>query len=64
MQIATSIWRLLYFAQGDSRDINGKLGWQFWTSIFEPIVNVLVLLAGFGFLIMMVYAFYIIVTGG
>ena len=64
MQIATSIWNLLYFVAWDSRDINGRLGWQFWTSIFEPIVNVLQLLAGFGFLLMMVYAFYTIVTGG
>ncbi len=64
MQIATSLWKLLYFEQGDGRDINGKLGWQFWTNVFEPIVNVLLLLAGFGFILMMVYAFYTIVTGG
>ncbi len=63
MQIATSLWKLLYFEQGDGRGINGKLGWQFWTNVFEPIVNVLLLLAGFGFILMMVYAFYMIITG-
>lgn len=62
MQIATSLWKLLYFE--DNRMPDGTLGWQFWTNVFEPIVNILLLLAGFGFILMMVYAFYIIVTGG
>ena len=63
MQIASSLWRLLYITDPTKR-IDGRLGWQFWTNIFEPIVNVMILLAGFWFILMMVYAFYIIVTGG
>ncbi len=63
MQIATAVWRTLYLTD-ESQRVDGRLGWQFWINIFEPLVNLLTLLAGFGFLIMMVYAFYIIVSGG
>lgn len=63
MQIATSVWRTLYLTT-ETQNIDGRLGWQFWSNIFEPLVNLMLILAGFGFLLMMVYAFYIIVTGG
>ncbi len=67
MQIAYSVWATLYLnIQGTWLDnpINSQLWWQFWKNIFEPIVGILLMLAWLWFLIMAVYAFYIIVTGG
>ena len=66
MQIAYSVWATLYLnLQGNWMDnpINSQLWWQFWKNIFEPIVGILLMLASLGFLVMAVYAFYIIVTG-
>ncbi len=62
MQIAYSIWRTLYFDENFAR-IDGRLGWMTWINVFEPIVNILLLLASFGFIAMAIYAFYTIITG-
>lgn len=61
MQMAFSIWKTLILT-GDST-IDSRLGWAIWLQIFSPIVGILQLLASFAFLLMMVYAFYIIVWG-
>lgn len=63
MQIAFSAWNA--FLQVDvSSTVNGSLGWTIWTTVVSPIVNILQFLAGGAFLLMAIYAFYIIVTGG
>lgn len=62
MQIAYSIWRTLYLSDTFAR-VDGRLGWMTWINVFEPIVNILLLLASFGFIAMAVYAFYVIITG-
>jgi hypothetical protein len=65
MQIAYSLWSTLYLKSGSNAfDINGRLAWTFWINIFEPIVNIMLLLASFGFIAMAVYSFYTIITGG
>jgi hypothetical protein len=63
MQIAYSFWSTLYL-RTTSVDVNGRLAWTFWINIFEPVVNLMLLLASFGFIAMAVYSFYTIVTGG
>lgn len=63
MQIAFSIWNTLIMRDTGSV-IGSMLGWQMWVNIFSPIVNFLQLLAGLGFLAMMIYAFFTIVGGG
>jgi hypothetical protein len=63
MQIAYSMWRTFYI-QDSILKIDGRLAWLSWINIFEPIVNVLLLLASFAFMAMAVYAFYTIITGG
>ena len=62
MQISYSVWEALILDNTD-RGINGNLGWSIWLQVFSPIVNVLQFLASFGFLLMIVYAFYLIVGG-
>lgn len=65
MQISYSLWSTLYLKSGsNSFDIDGRLAWTFWINIFEPIVNIMLLLASFGFIAMAIYSFYTIITGG
>lgn len=61
MQIAFSVWNTLII-RDDSR-LGSFFGWQFWTNVLSPIVGVMLMLASFGFLAMMIYAFYVMVTG-
>ena len=63
MQIAFSVWNTLIL-RNDSDKIGSSLGWEFWINIFSPIVNLLQMLAAFGFLFMAVWAFFIMVTAG
>jgi hypothetical protein len=63
MQIAYSVWRTLYL-QDAIAVVDGGLGWLFWINILEPIVNIMLLLASFGFIAMAIYSFYTIITGG
>ena len=60
MQMASSIWRTLILENAWG-GIDTKLWWTIWLQIFSPIVWILQLLASFGFLLMVIYAFYIIV---
>lgn len=62
MQIAFSVWNNLIIR--DSAKLGSVFGWQFWTNVLSPIVNIMLMLASLGFLVMMIYAFYIIITGG
>ncbi len=61
MQISYSVWSALNVS------LLWGIDWSFWESlwekIFQPIVKLLQMLAAFGFISMMIYAFYIIVTG-
>lgn len=63
MQLAFSVWNSLLINDPNA-GISSILWWQMWVNIFSPLVSMLQVLASFGFLAMMVYAFYIIVTGG
>ena len=60
MQIVFSVWSALIL-QDTSSGIDGSLGWVIWERILGPIVGILQLLASLGFLLMIIYAFYIIV---
>lgn len=63
MQIGFSVWRTLYLnASYTGTFIDGRVGWLFWSNILTPIVNIMFVLASFGFLAMAVYAFYTLVT--
>ena len=62
MQIAFSIWKTLLITD-DHSTINGVLSWEFWNQVVAPIVALMQFLAGFLFLGMMIYAFYMMVTG-
>jgi Type IV secretion system pilin len=62
MQIAYSFWSTLYLKSSIAY-VDGRLAWTFWFNIFEPIVNIMLLLASFGFIAMAVYSFYTIITG-
>lgn len=61
MQVSFSVWNTLIL-KTDSDQIGSRLGWEFWVNIFSPIVNLLQMLAGFGFLFMAVWAFFVMVT--
>jgi hypothetical protein len=61
MQISFSVWNTLIL-KSDADRIGSALGWEFWINIFSPIVNLLQMLAAFGFLFMAVWAFFIMVT--
>lgn len=61
MQIAFSVWNTLIL-QNDSDRIWSYLGWEIWINIFAPIVNLLQVLASFGFILMAVWAFFTLVT--
>jgi hypothetical protein len=63
MQIAFAAWNTLLLSDPSAR-IGSMAGWQIWVNIFSPIVGLLQILAGLGFLGMMIYAFYVIVAGG
>jgi Type IV secretion system pilin len=56
MQIAFSIWRTLLIS--DSTVVGSVLAFAFWRQVLFPIIGILQMLASFGFLFMMVYAFY------
>ena len=62
MQIAFSAWKTLML-RGTTSGIDGSLGWAIWLQIFAPIVGLLQMFAAFAFIAMMIYAFYIIITG-
>lgn len=63
MQIGFSIWKTLYLKSDYTGTfVDGRVGWLIWMNIFEPIVNVMLVLATFGFLGMAVYAFFTMVT--
>lgn len=61
MQISFSVWNTLVL-KNDSDKIGSTLGWEFWINIFSPIVNLLQMLAAFGFLFMAVWAFFIMIS--
>ena len=61
MQIAFSVWNTLLLRSATA-NIGSSLGWEFWVNVFSPIVNLLQMLAAFGFLLMAVWAFFIMVT--
>jgi hypothetical protein len=61
MQIAFSVWSTLILKNA-GEVLGSGLGWQFWINIFAPIVDLLQMLAAFGFLLMAVWAFFIMVT--
>lgn len=63
MQLAFSIWNTLMINDPNA-GVSSILGWQMWVNIFSPLVGMLQVLASFGFFAMMVYAFFMIVTGG
>jgi len=62
MQITFSVWTALIL-ENAWQWIDTRLWWSIWLQVFAPIVWVLQLLASFGFLLMVVYAFYVIVWG-
>ncbi len=61
MQIAFSVWNTLILKNATSI-IGSSLGWEFWVNVFSPIVNLLQMLAAFGFLAMAVWSFFVLVT--
>jgi hypothetical protein len=61
MQISFSVWNTLIL-KSSSDIIGSSFGWDFWVNIFAPIVNLLQMLAAFGFLFMAVWAFFMLVT--
>lgn len=62
MQIAFSVWNTLII-KNTYESVGSVLGYSFWINVFSPIVGLIQMLASFGFIIMMIYAFYIMVTG-
>lgn len=63
MQMAYSFWNVLIL-KSDETELGSRFGWDFFLQIFQPIIGIMLMLASFGFIAMMIYAFYIIVTGG
>lgn len=63
MQIAFSVWNT-FLIKSPTGIIGAGLAWQIWLNVFLPLVSLMQMLASFGFLFMMVYAFFMIVTGG
>lgn len=63
LQIAFSVWNTLLITD-DNQQIDALLSWDFWNRIIAPIVALLQFLASFIFIAMMIYAFYLMVTGG
>ncbi len=63
MQVAYTVWTTLIL--GDVTEVIGSgLGGKLWRNIFSPFVQVLQMLAAFGFIAMSILAFYTMVTGG
>lgn len=63
MQFAYSFWSTLIL-KSDEAKFGSRFGWDFFLQIFQPIIGIMLMLASFWFIAMMIYAFYIIVTGG
>ena len=63
MQIAFSVWKTLIL-KSDTDSFGSGLGWDFWINIFSPVVNLLQMLAAFAFILMAIFAFFIMVTAG
>ena len=63
MQIAFSVWSTLILTNSADR-VGSALGWEFWVNIFWPIVDILQLLAAFGFIAMAIWAFFVMATAG
>lgn len=63
MQIAFSIWSTLILRNASDR-VGSSLGWEFWVNVLAPVVNVLQMLASFAFIIMAIWAFYVLATSG
>lgn len=63
LQIAYTFWATLFIQTGVGQ-ISTALSWDFWNKIIAPIVSLMQYLASFAFIAMMIYAFYIMVTGG
>ena len=63
MQIAFSIWNTLLITD-NTTTLGAVLSWQFWNAVLAPVVSLMQFMAAFLFLGMMIYAFYMIVTGG
>lgn len=63
MQIAFGVWNTMII-RTTTGQVNARLGYDIWMNIFQPLVNLLQMLASFGFLFMAVYAFFTIVGGG
>lgn len=64
LQIASNIWKTGLQYEKGGNIISARFGWELWRNIFEPFVQLFQYFASFAFLAMMIYAFYIIVTGG
>lgn len=63
MQMAYSVWSSLILTSSNaSTGISAALAWDFWASTIAPIIGIINLIAGFAFVAMMFYAFYIIIT--
>jgi hypothetical protein len=63
MQISFSVWNTLLI-RNSYDTIGAMFGYNFWINVLAPIVRLLQMLASFAFIMMMFYAFYVIVTGG
>lgn len=63
MQIAFSAWNT-FLILDPGTTLGSELWWKIWTNIFSPMVSILQTFAAAAFLLMAVYAFYTIVTGG
>lgn len=63
LQIAFNIWKTGLQYETGGNIISARFGWELWGNIFEPLVQLFQYFASFAFLGMMIYAFYIIITG-
>ncbi|PID84380.1 hypothetical protein CSB09_01035 [Candidatus Gracilibacteria bacterium] len=63
MQIAFGAWNTLLIGSSEaSTTIGSALSWNFWSSVLAPLVRMIQMFAGFVFIVMMIYAFYVIIT--
>lgn len=64
MQIAFNIWKTgLQFSEQAKSPLTAEFGWKLWQNLVEPFILLFQYFAGFAFLAMMIYAFYVIITG-
>lgn len=66
LQMSYSIWSTamsLDNIQYGQNPLSAATAWKFWNNIFSPLIGLLQFLASFAFFAVMIYAFYIIVTG-